>query len=108
MTIINGAENVSAVETFLKFVLLDGKKIKPEQKNLVVMPPSVDEGLKKYYQNLRSHSTIVLEFIKNQLVTKAESNKDILNNLLKNADDKDLTVFGEDSQAIEIALALLE
>ena len=46
MTMINGAENVSAVDKFLRFVLLDGKKFKAEQKNLVIMPPSVGEGLK--------------------------------------------------------------
>lgn len=87
MTLINGADNVSAVEKFLRYVLLDGKKFKIEQKNLVIMPPAVGEGLKQYYQNLRTNSTIIIEFIKNQLIPDAENSKDILNNLLKNADN---------------------
>ena len=103
MTIINGAEDVSAVEKFLRYVLLDGKKFKSEQKNLVIMPPSVGEGLKLYYKNLRANSGIIIEFIKSQLIPDAPNNKDILNDLLKNADNQDLSIFGENAQAIDIA-----
>ena len=42
------------------------------------------------------------------MIPDAENNKDILNSLLTNADKKDLSVFGESAQAIEIAQTLLD
>jgi len=54
-------------EAFLRFILVESKTISEDHKKIVVIPVA-QENLNTYHSNIRKHSSILIQFVKDHLL----------------------------------------